>query len=607
MAKNIEVTLTLDTKKFNSGMKRAQTQMKGFGGQANVTKGSIMGLAARFAPLAIAAVGVGAAFKGLAASVETARKIEDIGVVMRNIVGSADGGAIALQKVRDVASKLPFDLEAVAGAAPALATVSKDTNELGDNMMLVADIAATTGMSFEDTASQLQRAFSGGAGAADMFREKGVLAMAGFEAGASFSIEETRRKLRLFGKSVEGAAEQLSKTFGGAQSLFNDQMMEMRLGIGNAILPEFTAFLTGITEALVGSEEGVQGFAKGIGETVVNAFFLFLQGGAIVIDFVRMLIKQFNNAAKFIQDNFGDVIVTVMDVAVKAIGGVVEALAFMGKGIGALIEKVTGDSGMKDYFQGIEDAANTARTGGIETFKQAIEELGDAQGLDTGAQDMIAQLIASMKEAGDAADADAQKTKDRLKDLGEDANETIKNGAKGIAESQAMYATASENLLSTVSDATKAMSTDITTALMNGQDVLGSFKDFFKKIISQVISEALRLMVIQPILNSIFGSFGFGFDAGGTLGKIKPKAMGGPVMKNKPYITGERGEELFIPSTNGTIIPNHMLGNGGQTPGKTVVTYNINAVDARSFRQLVASDPEFIYTVTQAGRRRIPR
>jgi hypothetical protein len=47
--------------------------------------------------------------------------------------------------------------------------------------------------------------------------------------------------------------------------------------------------------------------------------------------------------------------------------------------------------------------------------------------------------------------------------------------------------------------------------------------------------------------------------------------------------------------------------SGGITPGKTVVTYNINAVDARSFRQLVASDPEFIYTVTQAGRRRIPR
>ena len=74
-------------------------------------------------------------------------------------------------------------------------------------------------------------------------------------------------------------------------------------------------------------------------------------------------------------------------------------------------------------------------------------------------------------------------------------------------------------------------------------------------------------------------------------------------MQNKPYIVGERGPELMVPNTNGTIIPNEQLGMGRTTK----VTYNINAVDARSFKQLVAQDPEFIYTVTQAGARRVPR
>jgi len=40
--------------------------------------------------------------------------------------------------------------------------------------------------------------------------------------------------------------------------------------------------------------------------------------------------------------------------------------------------------------------------------------------------------------------------------------------------------------------------------------------------------------------------------------------------------------------------------------GGSQVTYNINAVDAPSFQQLVARDPEFIFSVTEAGRRRIP-
>lgn len=40
------------------------------------------------------------------------------------------------------------------------------------------------------------------------------------------------------------------------------------------------------------------------------------------------------------------------------------------------------------------------------------------------------------------------------------------------------------------------------------------------------------------------------------------KADGGPVAGNTPYIVGERGPELFVPSNNGTIVPNDKLGSG---------------------------------------------
>ena len=46
-----------------------------------------------------------------------------------------------------------------------------------------------------------------------------------------------------------------------------------------------------------------------------------------------------------------------------------------------------------------------------------------------------------------------------------------------------------------------------------------------------------------------------------------------------------------------------MRGGGG---GVTNVNYTINATSAESFQQLVASDPQFIYAVTQAGARSIP-
>ena len=38
------------------------------------------------------------------------------------------------------------------------------------------------------------------------------------------------------------------------------------------------------------------------------------------------------------------------------------------------------------------------------------------------------------------------------------------------------------------------------------------------------------------------------------------KASGGPVTAGTPYIVGEQGQEMFVPSQNGTIIPNNRLG-----------------------------------------------
>ena len=56
------------------------------------------------------------------------------------------------------------------------------------------------------------------------------------------------------------------------------------------------------------------------------------------------------------------------------------------------------------------------------------------------------------------------------------------------------------------------------------------------------------------------------------LPKIPKLASGGMVSANKPYIVGEVGAELFVPSSSGRIIPNNQLssGSGGMTINLTV-------------------------------------
>lgn len=51
-----------------------------------------------------------------------------------------------------------------------------------------------------------------------------------------------------------------------------------------------------------------------------------------------------------------------------------------------------------------------------------------------------------------------------------------------------------------------------------------------------------------------------------TFGNIPGRATGGPVRANMPYVVGESGSELFIPKSDGDIVP------GDQVPGGTAVT-----------------------------------
>jgi hypothetical protein len=52
------------------------------------------------------------------------------------------------------------------------------------------------------------------------------------------------------------------------------------------------------------------------------------------------------------------------------------------------------------------------------------------------------------------------------------------------------------------------------------------------------------------------------------------RASGGPVSFGKSYLVGEKGPELFTPSSSGNITPNGALGGGGATVNVTVTSAN---------------------------------
>lgn len=63
------------------------------------------------------------------------------------------------------------------------------------------------------------------------------------------------------------------------------------------------------------------------------------------------------------------------------------------------------------------------------------------------------------------------------------------------------------------------------------------------------------------------------------------KAEGGPVSSGQSYIVGERGPEMFMPSTSGTIIPNNRLGMGGGAAVVVNLSGNFYGTDESASRK----------------------
>ena len=136
--------------------------------------------------------------------VSVGRQIEDLQVRLKALFGTAEEGAKAFDVMVEFASRVPFTLQQIQEASGNLAVVSKDANELGEILELTGNVASATGLTFEQTATQIQRSFSGGIASADVFRERGVRAMLGFEAGVDVSVSQTIERFKeVFGKGGE--------------------------------------------------------------------------------------------------------------------------------------------------------------------------------------------------------------------------------------------------------------------------------------------------------------------------------------------------------------------------------------------------------------------
>ena len=540
------------------------------------------------------------AFIGLGAGlvirnlVSTGKELENLRVRLKFLLKDTNEGAKAFDNMVKFASRVPFSLEEIQSGSGILATVTDNANDLQKMLEITGNVAAVTGLDFRTTAEQIQRSFSAGIGAADLFREKGVRNMLGFQAGATVSIEATAQRFEeVFGKGGRfgKATDDLAETFTGTLSMIGDKVFSFKktileAGLFESLKKEFGAldkFLEQNSKQIdqIAQDIGIAlGFAvKKLADAIIViknnmdkfvTLIQFLIAVKVVTLFTNLAIAITNVAKAMMSFGFATLFTRGGLVGIaKAIakGGLI-FVAFKG------MEKLFDD--MKDSFDDFADGVKNVLPDARDLHKTLIPVKEIFDNLSIIAHDFEHELSVAIPNATDKAIS-------KFRQLNSSAITNLENKFKNIRM------TIAEGINSGITK----MSQSLARAFVFGEKLSDTFKNMARSLLVNIISALIEIVARKGVELAIEKLITrekqkqAALSGGGSLFSAARSflgfAKGGAVSKGQPVVVGERGAEMFIPNSTGQITQ-AARGTGG---GQTTVNFNINTLDASGFDDLL--------------------
>ena len=598
------------------------------------------------------------AFIGLGAGlvirnlVNTGKELENLQVRLKFLLKDTNEGAKAFENMTKFASKVPFSLEEIQSGSGILATVTDNAKDLQNMLEITGNVAAVTGLDFRTAAEQIQRSFSAGIGAADLFREKGVRNMLGFQAGATVSIEQTVEAFnKVFGRGGKfgNSTDELAQTLTGTLSMIGDKVFNFkRVLLDAGFFSQLKKQFGDLNKSLEKNSETMDKIAVTIGtvlavavERVVAGFkflakysdevaFAFkviisLKIGAMLIRWARALVPIVASMRALVSLSG----VGVKLVAASFAASVATFLALnneldeLEKKINSNFEaqKKAYDPTMlldqlgshKEVTKELEKQAEVTRNI-FEENNKLIEAVKKAEEISKERMKSSFNIFESHRQLEDAV----KRTNDKLRNMKEilrDLNNKEMEAIKTIWEKiQTVIAEGINEGIKKTSDA-------LARSIILGEKLAESFKRMAQDIAIKILSTLIEIVIRKGVelaleklitreklkqhaldkkkgktnlFNTAMSFFGFG------------KQSGGAVSKGKPVIIGERGPELFVPNSTGQIQQN-ARGTGG---GTVNVNFNIEAIDSNSFNDVLVENRGIITSIinnalNEKGRREL--
>lgn len=568
---------------------------------------------------ALLGIGAGAVVKGF---VDAGIQIENLGVQLTALFGSAKAGKDALKVVTDFAKTTPFELSNIQQGVVALATVREVAEEAGvsfeELLKITGNTATLLGGDFALASLQIQRSFSAGIASAELFRERGITAMAGFQSGTRTSIDESIKGLRkafgtggIFGNLIG----ELSKTLFGTVSNLKDAFFTFQVAVSTGFFSELKKQLGELKSFIESNDKAIEQFGVSVGQGLSKA------------------IISLANAGRFVTENFNifkNILIGIISIKILAFLGQFALLiyelrkAMITLNVAMLANPLfLGASGVALIVSGIYAISNSMKdaTTNAEKLAQAFKAVNEE--IPMVGQDLFPNTpTAPFKQDAvfvqdDSLDLFTEieskvgKTKSGMERILESLQKANDKDLKAFDQS---WSNIYETIGVGINDSIKSMSVGIAESLVLGKKLSDVFRNMASKILISVISrlieerilklinlsldkqktteltKQLSLMKTMSLLSRVSGISGFFGNIFGTsnmtstgidLNTISPFAEGGSIKAGQPALVGERGRELFIPTSNGQIIKNEDLGMGA------TVNFTIVANDTKDFDRLL--------------------
>jgi tape measure domain-containing protein len=145
---------------------------------------------------------------------------------------------------------------------------------------------------------------------------------------------------------------------------------------------------------------------------------------------------------------------------------------------------------------------------------------------------------------------------------------------------------------------------ELSTAIVKGENLFKTLENSFNNMLENILQQILQSQIQQALTQLLTpsggggGSSNFLATAASFLFGAPGKAVGGPVAKDRPYMVGEQGPEMFMPNTAGQIVSNSELNSGG---GGAVVNFNINAIDTQTGVEFLLENKKNIIGMVSQG------